>query len=91
MKSPPANAGDMGSIPGLGKRHMLWSNKGCAPQLLSLHFRAQEPRLLKPSRPRACAEQLERRKSPLPEQVERGNRAGEGLQRDRAKRLQTDG
>ena len=26
VKNPPANAGDMGSSPGLGKSHMLWSN-----------------------------------------------------------------
>ena len=25
-KSPPANAGDTGSIPGLGRSYMLWSN-----------------------------------------------------------------
>ena len=26
VKNPPANAGDMGSIPGPGKFHILWSN-----------------------------------------------------------------
>ena len=26
VKNPPANAGDMGSIPGLGRFHMPWSN-----------------------------------------------------------------
>ena len=26
VKYPPANAGDMGSIPGPGRSHMLWSN-----------------------------------------------------------------
>ena len=26
VKNPPANAGDMGSIPGPGKSHMPWSN-----------------------------------------------------------------
>ena len=26
IKNPPANAGDMGSIPGPGRSHMLWSN-----------------------------------------------------------------
>ena len=25
-KNPPANVGDVGSIPGLGKSHMPWSN-----------------------------------------------------------------
>ena len=26
VKNLPANAGDMGSIPGPGRSHMLWSN-----------------------------------------------------------------
>ena len=26
FKNPPANAGDIGSIPGPGRSHMLWSN-----------------------------------------------------------------
>ena len=26
VKNPPANAGDAGSSPGLGRSHMLWSN-----------------------------------------------------------------
>ena len=26
VKNPPANAGDMGSIPGPGRSHMPWSN-----------------------------------------------------------------
>ena len=26
VKNPPANAGDTGSSPGLGKSHMPWSN-----------------------------------------------------------------
>ena len=26
VKNPPANAGDMGSSPGLGGSHMPWSN-----------------------------------------------------------------
>ena len=26
VKNPPANAGDMGSSPGLGRPHMPWSN-----------------------------------------------------------------
>ena len=26
VKNPPANVGDMGSSPGLGRSHMLWSN-----------------------------------------------------------------
>ena len=34
--SPPANAGDTGSSPGLGRSHMPRSNWACEPQLLSL-------------------------------------------------------
>ena len=26
VENPPANAGDTGSIPGLGRSHMLWNN-----------------------------------------------------------------
>ena len=26
VKNPPANAGDMGSIPDLGRNHLLWDN-----------------------------------------------------------------
>ena len=26
VKNPPANSGDMGTIPGPGRFHMLWSN-----------------------------------------------------------------
>ena len=47
-KNPPANAGDMGSNPGLGRSHMPRSNKACAPQLLSLCSRACKPQLLSP-------------------------------------------
>ena len=48
VKNPPANAGDMGSIPGLGRSHMPRSNEARAPQLLSLRSRAREPQLLSP-------------------------------------------
>ena len=48
VKNLPANAGDMGSIPGPGKSHQPWSNKARVPQLLSLHSRAPEPQLLSP-------------------------------------------
>ena len=34
VKSPPASAGDMGSIPGPGGSHMPWSSWAHAPQLL---------------------------------------------------------
>ena len=36
VENLPANAGDMGSSPGLGRSHMPRSNQACAPQLLSL-------------------------------------------------------
>ena len=35
VKNPPANAGDTGSSPDLGRSHMPWSNYARAPQLLS--------------------------------------------------------
>ena len=34
VKNPPANAGDTGSSPGLGRSHMRQSNKARVPQLL---------------------------------------------------------
>ena len=37
VESPPANAGDVGLSPGLGRSHMLRSNWAREPQLLSLH------------------------------------------------------
>ena len=37
VEDPPANAGDMGSSPGLGRSHMPRSNWAREPQLLSLH------------------------------------------------------
>ena len=36
VENPPANAGDTGSSPGLGRSHMLRSNWAHEPQLLSL-------------------------------------------------------
>ena len=33
VKNPPAKAGDMGSIPDLGRLHMPQSNEARAPQL----------------------------------------------------------
>ena len=36
VESLPANAGDTGSSPGLGRSHMPWSNWAHGPQLLSL-------------------------------------------------------
>ena len=46
VESLPANAGDTGSIPGLGGFHMPWSNWAHVPQLLILFSRAHEPQLL---------------------------------------------
>ena len=34
FKNTPANAGDMGSIPGPGRSHMPQSNEACAPRVL---------------------------------------------------------
>ena len=56
-KSPHANAGDMGSIPGPRRSHVLWSDETRAPQLLSLHSGTRELQLLKPVQPRARAPQ----------------------------------
>ena len=36
VESLPANAGDAGSSPGLGRSHMPWRNWAREPQLLSL-------------------------------------------------------
>ena len=38
VENLPANAGDMGSSPGLGRSHMPWSNRAREPQLLSLRI-----------------------------------------------------
>ena len=48
VKNLPANAGNTGSSPGLGRSHKLRSNLARAPQLLSLDSRAREPQLLSP-------------------------------------------
>ena len=37
VENLPANAGDMGSSPGLGRSHMPWNNQAREPQLLILH------------------------------------------------------
>ena len=49
VKNPPANAGDTGSSPGLGRSHMPRSNEARAPQLLSLRSRAHKPQPLGPA------------------------------------------
>ena len=48
VKNPPANAGDMGLIPGPGRFHVPWSNWACTPQLLSPHAVTTEAQGLKP-------------------------------------------
>ena len=48
VKNLPANAGDTGLIPDLGRSHMLWNYSAHVPRLLSLCSRAQEPQLLSP-------------------------------------------
>ena len=55
VKNPPANAGDTGPIPGLGRSHMPRGNRAHVPQLLS-------PELLKPVHTRAQA--LRQKQSP---------------------------
>ena len=36
VKNSLANAGDVGSVPGLGRSHMLQGNEACASRLLKL-------------------------------------------------------
>ena len=57
VKNPPANAGDMGSIPGPGRSHIPRSNLAHAPQLLRPHATTTEARA-----PRARA--LQQQKPP---------------------------
>lgn len=47
-KSPPADAGDTGSVPDVGRSHVDWSHYDCT-QLGSLSSRARELQLLKPT------------------------------------------
>ena len=47
VKSSSSNAGDTGSIPGLGRFHILWDNKASVLQLLSLCSIAHELQLLR--------------------------------------------
>ena len=42
VKNMPASAGDVGSIPGLGRFHMLWGSWACGPQILSLRATTTE-------------------------------------------------
>ena len=60
VENPPANAGDMGSIPGLGRSHMLWGNKAGVPQQLKPRSpRARTLQKEKPLQWEACTLQLE--------------------------------
>lgn len=56
VKTPPAPAGDASSLPDPGRSHCP-RQLSREPQLSSLLSGAQEPRLLKPTHPRACAAQ----------------------------------
>ena len=61
VKTPPANAGDMGSIPGPGRSHIPQSS--CKPvhhNYSASTLGALEPKLLKPACSRAQAPQLEK-------------------------------
>ena len=40
VKNLPANAGDMGLSPGLGRFHMLWSNKALALEAMPSNKRS---------------------------------------------------
>ena len=51
VKNPPANAGDSGLSPGLGRSHMPQSNQAHAPQPLSLCAATTEARVPRPHAP----------------------------------------
>ena len=63
-KNLPANAGDMGSIPGLGRSHMSRSNKARVPQLLRLPTRACALQQEKRSEERRVGKECRSRWSP---------------------------
>ena len=48
IKNQPANAGDTGSVPDLGRSHVPQSNEARVLRLLSLSSRAWKPQLLSP-------------------------------------------
>ena len=58
VKNLPANAGDMGSVPDLGRFHMPWSNSVLAPQLLTPALKSHTPQQEKPLRREAHEPQL---------------------------------
>ena len=47
VENLPANAGDTGSSPGLGRSHMPWSNWAREPQLLSLRSARREAAIVR--------------------------------------------
>ena len=51
VKNLPANPGDMGLIPHLGRFHMLCSNQAQVPQLLGLRAAATEVHMPRASAP----------------------------------------
>jgi len=64
VEDPPANAGNVGWIPGPGRFHMPRSNEAHTPQLLNPHSRAYAPQLLSPHaadiESRTCTPQQEK-------------------------------
>ena len=59
VKNWPVNAGETGSIPGLGRSHIPWSNQVFEPQLLILCSKVQEPKLLSPQTTTTEAQMLQ--------------------------------
>ena len=60
LRNRPANEGDTGLIPGLGRFHMPRGNKAQAPQLLKpLHPRARAQQQEKPPQGEARSPQLD--------------------------------
>ena len=69
VKNLPVNAGDISSIPGLGRSHLPWSNKAHAPQLQSPRSGDHALQQEKPPQGEARAPPLE--SSPCLPQVEK--------------------
>ena len=67
VKNPPANAGDTGLSPHLGRRHMPQGKQARAPQLLKpMVSRAHAPQQENPQQREPHAPQLERSPCSLP-------------------------
>ena len=71
VKNLPAKAGDLGSIPGPGRSHILWGSKP-----MHLNYSAHEPQLQKP----ACPSTLSR----APKQMWPQQREAHALQLEKA-------